>query len=446
MVSVSFVQNAASLLTQQSLLLTESTPKAQENKTKKNTDTQRANPEENQFAQVLKQSATSTPNKPQKKGGTTANKQQPQEATPSLDEPAVEAAPLVTVTGEKDGLPSSTANATVDETLAFNAIVQSELALLATANNLTASQEATLTVQKNTLSSLQQPETIQSTDTPSTPSAYATETPTTSQNNDSNTEAFLSSDKNPSNPENQKSTTPSTEAVSGIASLGSSETTLPAEALPVASFVDASVDVPVTEVASIVEQVGGKLESVLTTGAGNKQVSMVLQPEALGAVRVQLQQGSNQSVSGKIIVQTPEAFTALTQQLDGLKTRLENQGINLQKLEVVLAPPKADNTIVLDSQHHLAMLEASSSSSTDLSQQGGSEAKSGFNNTASQEEPEAFSMDKYRQSSNQEDTNQEGGKATQQEKQAAYQAHLNELRGMRSYRSALKGSNTMQYA
>ena len=208
---------------------------------------------------------------------------------------------------------------------------------------------------------------------------------------------------------------------------------------PVAS-IDASTEVSGKAVASIVEQVGGKLEGVLTNGAGNKQVNMVLQPEALGTVRVQLQQGTNQSVSGKIIVQTPEAFAALTQQLDGLKSRLEGQGITLQKLDIVLAPA-VDNS-VLDSQQQLALLDASTGSDAFTQQEG--ETQSGFNSNT-REEPEAFSMDKYRQPSGGENgANEEGGKATQQERKEAYQAHMNELRGLRSYRSAMRGSNQSQ--
>ncbi|MCS6267867.1 MAG: flagellar hook-length control protein FliK [Vampirovibrio sp.] len=374
----------------------------------------------NPFEQVLKQSTT-PPNKPENAKVKTATK--PSQA----------------------------------ETPTFNAIVQSQLVpVLATPTtegdpeqNQPVAEEHPLSQEDAQLLSLQtlQPEIIKPSILTDSDAPHA-ENQRSKTNNEPHSEASLSNENTPNQQENQQSTHSSksdSDETPLLARITTSESALPSEVQqvlqPVAS-IDASAEVSVKDVASVVEQVGGKLEAVLTNGAGNKQVNIVLQPEALGTVRVQLQQGANQSVSGKIIVQTPEAFTALTQQLDGLKSRLEGQGISLQKLDVVLAP--AVDNIVLDSQQQLALLDVSTGSDAFTQQDG--QPDSGFNNNT-QEEPEAFSMDKYRQSSGENGAKEEGGKANQQERKEAYQAHMNELRGLRSYRSALRGSSSSsQYA
>ena len=343
------------------------------------------------------------------------------------------------------------------ETPTFNAIVQSQLVpVLATPTteadpeqNQPVAEEHPLSQEDSQLLSLQTlpPETTKPFTLTDSHAPHA-ENQRSKTNKEPHSEASLSNENTPNQQENQQSTHSSksdSDETPLLARITTSESALPSgvqQVLQPVASIDASAEVSVKDVASVVEQVGGKLEAVLTNGAGNKQVNIVLQPEALGTVRVQLQQGANQSVSGKIIVQTPEAFTALTQQLDGLKSRLEGQGISLQKLDVVLAP--AVDNIVLDSQQQLALLDVSSGSDAFTQQDG--QPDSGFNNNT-QEEPEAFSMDKYRQYSGENGAKDEGGKATQQERKEAYQAHMNELRGLRSYRSALRGSSSSsQYA
>jgi len=205
-----------------------------------------------------------------------------------------------------------------------------------------------------------------------------------------------------------------------------------------------TTDVAVTDLHAVAAQVGGKLESLVANNnlaTGARQVSMVLQPEALGNVRIQLQQHSGtQAISGKIVVQTPEALTALTQQFDGLKAQLEGQGITLQKLDIVLAPPT--DTTVLESQQHQAMLAVgnggdtfSSSNDTGMDNHNSKE----FNGNQSAED-ESFNQQAGNNSGF--DNNQEASGFSQQARKEAYQTHLNELRGLRSYRAALQGNNS----
>lgn len=205
-----------------------------------------------------------------------------------------------------------------------------------------------------------------------------------------------------------------------------------------------TTDVAVTDLHAVAAQVGGKLESLVANNnlaTGARQVSMVLQPEALGNVRIQLQQHSGtQAISGKIVVQTPEALTALTQQFDGLKAQLEGQGITLQKLDIVLAPPT--DTTVLESQQHQAMLAVgnggdtfSSSNDTGTDNHNSKE----FNGNQSAED-EPFSQQAGNNSGF--DNKQEASGFSQQARKEAYQTHLNELRGLRSYRAALQGNNS----
>jgi len=459
MVSLPFAQTSPSFSNQpiKSESTTSSLDGIKSAKTK-NTSCTAKSTQLNPFEQVLKQSTT-PPNKPENTKIKTATKPSQAKTPPSNateNKANTTETPLLT-SASASSLPakqSSTASAT--ETLAFNAIVQSQITpVLATPTaeadlepNQPIPEEPSLLLNPELLG-LQtlQPETPKPFTLTDAPAPHA-ENQRSKTNNEPHSEASLSNENAPNQQENQQSTHSSqleSDETPLLARATTSASALPPDVQPVlqpVASIDASAEVSVKDVASIVEQVGGKLEAVLTHGAGNKQVNIVLQPEALGSVRVQLQQGANQSVSGKIIVQTPEAFTALTQQLDGLKSRLEGQGINLQKLDIVLAP--AVDNIVLDSQQQLALLDVSTGSDAFTQQEG--ETQSGFNNNT-QEEPEAFSMDKYRQSSGGEsDAKEEGRKATHQERQEAYKAHMNELRGLRSYRSAMRGSNQSQYA
>lgn len=457
MVSVPFAQASPSFINQS--IKSESTANSLDgikNAKTKNTSRTAKSTQLNSFEQVLKQSTTQ-PNKPENTKIKTATKPSQTETPPSnatennanaTETPLLTSASSASLQAKQPSTPSAT------EILAFNAIVQSQLTpVLATPTaevdpepNQSTAEESSLPLNPEFLGlqTLQQ-ETMKPFTFTESPAPQA-ESHFSQTNNEANSEASLSNENAPNQQENQPSAhSPKSDSDETplLARVTTSASALPLEVQqvlqPVAS-IDASTEVSVKAVASIVEQVGGKLEAVLTNGAGNKQVSMVLQPEALGSVRVQLQQGANQSVSGKIIVQTPEAFTALTQQLDGLKSRLEGQGITLQKLDIVLAPA-VDNS-VLDSQQQLALLDVSTGSDAFTQQEG--ETQSGFNSNT-REEPEAFSMDKYRQPSGGENgANEEGGKATQQERKEAYQAHMNELRGLRSYRSAMRGSNQSQ--
>ncbi len=326
--------------------------------------------------------------------------------------------------------------AEIDKTLAFNALVQSQL----TTATLIASN-AELPSPDSLLQTLQPEKTQEATPLTDSPTTHAENQ--SSQSNDNQSEAFLSND-NDNHQQSANTQTPLSEESRLAPNLTTtSETSLPTADIqqllqPTTVTSATGGEVSAKELASVVEQVGGKLEAVLTTGVGHKQVHIVLQPESLGRVSLQLQQGENQSVSGKIVVQTSEAFTALTQQLEGLKGRLEGQGITLQKLEIVLAP--TTDSIVLDSQHHQAVLDVSNGFS--FKEEGQSEAGSNH----PQQEAEAFSMDKYKAFSGENAPKEEGGTANQQERKEAYQAHLNELRGLRSYRSAMRATTHSQYA
>jgi flagellar hook-length control protein FliK len=241
---------------------------------------------------------------------------------------------------------------------------------------------------------------------------------TTDQNTE-NQQAFLSN-------EDTKKPNSLTEIATTVAvpELLNSSGGVPVTQQPITLATTPPAGVSVETLTAVVDQVGGQLEALTTTGAGNKQVNIVLQPEALGSVRIQLQQSANQTVSGKIIVQTPEAYTALTQKLAGLKERIEAQGITLQKLDIVLAPPESSTQLAA-----LQTTQATTQSNPDMKNQS--------EHQTTNPEPEAFSMDKYRQPSGQ-NTEEGGGSSTtnQQERKAAYQEHLNALRGMRSYRAA----------
>ena len=398
----------------------------------------------NAFEKALKQSTAPKTDAPKKKNTTTpAKPTKPVEA--SVPAENVQA---VNPTEESKPVSATTTPApAIDTSLAFASVVQGQLAstnpspTIPTEDPSTAAQQATVVDPKLP----QQPEPANVTSKESSQQHPSEQQQDTTKNNNQS-EAFLSNeDPEKSNNLNrqpaeeppllQSSTTSNTLLPADIQL--AMQPVAPPENLPLA-------DVSVKEVASVVAQVGGQLESIVTNGAGNKQVTMVLQPEALGTVRVQLHQGENKAVSGKIIVQTPEAFTALNQQIDSLKARMEGQGVTVQKLEIVLAPP-TDN-VVLDSRHHQAVLAASSSESA-FNDTGSQQKQQGQTDAGFKEEPEAFSMDKYRQSSS-ENASQEGQTtANQQDRKEAYQAHLNELRGLRSYRLAMKGSNaSSQYA
>lgn len=417
----------------------------------------------NAFEKALKQSTAPKTDAPKKKNTSTpAKPTKPVEA--SVPAENVQA---VNPTEESKPVSATTTPApAIDTSLAFASVVQGQLAstnpspTIPTEDPSTAAQQpepanvtskesfqqqsATPVFPQSTLLT-QQPKPA-NTSQKEAPQQHPSEQQQDTTKNNNQSEAFLSNeDPEKSNNLNRQPA----EEPPLLQSSTASNTLLPADIQlamqPVAPPENLPLaDVSVKEVASVVAQVGGQLESIVTNGAGNKQVTMVLQPEALGTVRVQLHQGENKAVSGKIIVQTPEAFTALNQQIDSLKARMEGQGVTVQKLEIVLAPP-TDN-LVLDSRHHQAVLAASSSESA-FNDTGSQQKQQGQTDAGFKEEPEAFSMDKYRQSSS-ENASQEGQTtANQQDRKEAYQAHLNELRGLRSYRLAMKGSNaSSQYA
>lgn len=418
----------------------------------------------NAFEKALKQSTAPKTDAPKKKTTTTPPAKPTKPVEASVPAENVQA---VNPTEESKPVSATTTPApAIDTSLAFASVVQGQLAstnpspTIPTEDPSTAAQQpepanvtskesfqqqsATPVFPQSTLLT-QQPKPA-NTSQKEAPQQHPSEQQQDTTKNNNQSEAFLSNeDPEKSNNLNRQPA----EEPPLLQSSTASNTLLPADIQlamqPVAPPENLPLaDVSVKEVASVVAQVGGQLESIVTNGAGNKQVTMVLQPEALGTVRVQLHQGENKAVSGKIIVQTPEAFTALNQQIDSLKARMEGQGVTVQKLEIVLAPP-TDN-LVLDSRHHQAVLAASSSESA-FNDTGSQQKQQGQTDAGFKEEPEAFSMDKYRQSSS-ENASQEGQTtANQQDRKEAYQAHLNELRGLRSYRLAMKGSNaSSQYA
>ncbi|MDH4380162.1 MAG: flagellar hook-length control protein FliK [Vampirovibrionales bacterium] len=144
---------------------------------------------------------------------------------------------------------------------------------------------------------------------------------------------------------------------------------------------------PLSDVAkNVVSQVvDGTVQAHLDspTPARPTQVSLILNPEHLGSVRVQLTANppggpDAGAIQARFIVSTPEAQTLLTQQLESLSHRLESQNVKLDRIHIILAPDGVS-----------ASQSSSSSTGSGLFQSGDQSAQSGSqgNNPGSQQGP-----------------------------------------------------------
>lgn len=70
---------------------------------------------------------------------------------------------------------------------------------------------------------------------------------------------------------------------------------------------------------------------------GHKELIIRLNPDNLGEVRINLTSHGNQELSARMIASTQESHDLLKGQLDTLKQRLESQGIQVDRLSVVMA-------------------------------------------------------------------------------------------------------------
>jgi flagellar hook-length control protein FliK len=70
---------------------------------------------------------------------------------------------------------------------------------------------------------------------------------------------------------------------------------------------------------------------------GHKELIIRLNPDNLGEVRINLTSHGNQELSARMIASTQESHDLLKGQMDTLKQRLESQGIQIDRLSVVMA-------------------------------------------------------------------------------------------------------------
>lgn len=96
---------------------------------------------------------------------------------------------------------------------------------------------------------------------------------------------------------------------------------------PIAQFVS-KAEHPADQVAE------GTLYSVKN---GHKELVIRLNPDNLGEVRINLISHGNQEMSARLIASTPESHDLLKSQVESLKQTLESQGLQVERLSVVLA-------------------------------------------------------------------------------------------------------------
>jgi hypothetical protein len=70
---------------------------------------------------------------------------------------------------------------------------------------------------------------------------------------------------------------------------------------------------------------------------GHRELIIRLNPDNLGEVRINLTSHGNQQLSARLIATTPESHELLKGQMDSLKTSLTAQGVNVDRISVVLA-------------------------------------------------------------------------------------------------------------
>lgn len=71
--------------------------------------------------------------------------------------------------------------------------------------------------------------------------------------------------------------------------------------------------------------------------SSNKTMQIQLNPEDLGHMRIQIKQIGEGQVSARLVVERPEAVEQVKTQLQDLQRNLEQQGLKMDKIEVVLA-------------------------------------------------------------------------------------------------------------
>jgi Flagellar hook-length control protein FliK len=103
-----------------------------------------------------------------------------------------------------------------------------------------------------------------------------------------------------------------------------------------------------TQTLSPMEALKAPIEATLQSAkAGDSHtIRMKLQPEALGEVQVQIRLDAQKSVAMVFQVQTPEAYQALSEQLQGLQSDLEKQNLSLGSLQVTLASAIPESSVI----------------------------------------------------------------------------------------------------
>ena len=69
----------------------------------------------------------------------------------------------------------------------------------------------------------------------------------------------------------------------------------------------------------------------------NKTIQIQLNPEDLGHMRIQIKQIGEGQVSARLVVERPEAVEQVKTQLQDLQRNLEQQGLKMDKIEIILA-------------------------------------------------------------------------------------------------------------
>lgn len=109
--------------------------------------------------------------------------------------------------------------------------------------------------------------------------------------------------------------------------------------------------------------------------SGRGEVALQLNPNSLGNVRIHIAQGAAGAIHARFIAENAEAHAALQEQLGSLRETLENQGIKVERLSVIVAGHR-----VVDSTNSLA-----SANSGGFYQPSGDEQASHFNQPSHQD-------------------------------------------------------------
>jgi flagellar hook-length control protein FliK len=85
----------------------------------------------------------------------------------------------------------------------------------------------------------------------------------------------------------------------------------------------------------LTHQVASGIQSAYDSS--NKTIQIQLNPEDLGHMRIQIKQIGEGQVSARLVVERPEAVEQVKTQLHDLQRNLEQQGLKMDKIEIVLA-------------------------------------------------------------------------------------------------------------